>query len=853
MRGIARACLAFAAWSAVPLFAYTHFLHYGADGSPIPEKFNVAQASGGTVAFFVSTAGPTAYAGADNFPSVLNQIRHATQVWNGVATSALRVSFGGLYTIGTADNSPGGNVVFEQLPPGVLAYSGPTVCEDTTANGPAGCQAQAPYPGDIYLPILQSTMHMSQDLTSLPGPSSSELFFLVSVHEMGHALGLQHTFASSTMSTVTTRSTSMSDPIEADDRAGISDLYPSSSFASQYGSISGKVTYANDGSPVHMASVVAFGANAPTVSALTLEDGTYQINGVPAGQYFLYVHPLPPTADIESPTDVNGNLVAPSNPFGATLYPGVSRISQAQQVAVTAGNVSGGLNFAVNARSDVPIYDVSMYSYFSDGASDENGVHPAYVNVNANPGVIVADGVGIASGGNATSGLSVQPVGGTAQLAGSLAYTDGEGDTFLALYLTFSTLGSLGAQHLLFSTPDYLYLLPAAFHVTAQQPPTISSIASNSDGSATVAGTGFLSDSQIFFDSIAATVTGRDPNNSSITVIPPLGASGQTATLTAFNSDGQNSTFIPASPVTYAYPTVATPALSVSPSVLPAYSEAMVTITGTNTHFVQGLSGFGFGTHDATVHQVFVISPTQAIVDVGVASGAAQVTTQATELTGFELGAAASPFQLTSVQSGLPAPYPILFNGVQGQTGSYAGAIVSLYGANLQASSSATPVVQIGGVNASLLYTSANLINLQIPTSLQPGMAILTVNNGAMNSYPVAVNIDLPEPFIVNFQLSTGAALDSSRSAQPGDSIDAFMAGFPGSGSTIDLSRVQVSVGGVMLPAVSVTQVGTTPIYDVNFTLTSAVSPGTQVPVVVYIDGRSSVPATIMVAAASSN
>jgi len=176
--------LLFAA-SCAPAAAYYHFVHYGPNGEVLRERFNLDQLPLQTVAFYVSDTGPAAYAPHDSFPSVISQIARAAQAWNSVKTSALRVTFGGLYTEGTSDNSPGGSVVFDDsLPPGVLALSGPTTCEDMTSTGSPLCVAQAPSDGEQYLPILRSTVRLSSDLTRLPGASFTEAFYLVMVHEM---------------------------------------------------------------------------------------------------------------------------------------------------------------------------------------------------------------------------------------------------------------------------------------------------------------------------------------------------------------------------------------------------------------------------------------------------------------------------------------------------------------------------------------------------------------------------------------------------------------------------------------------------------------------------------------------
>src|SRR5207253_590263 len=123
-----------------------------------------------------------------------------------------------------------------------------------------------------------------------------EEFFTTAVHEVGHALGLQHTWTGSAMSQDVIRNTSRARKLDADDVAAISVLYGHAGWQSNYGSISGRVTYMN-GQPVSLASVVALSVNGAAVSALTNPDGTYRIGGIPpASNYYLYVHPLPPDA-----------------------------------------------------------------------------------------------------------------------------------------------------------------------------------------------------------------------------------------------------------------------------------------------------------------------------------------------------------------------------------------------------------------------------------------------------------------------------------------------------------------------------------------------------------------------------
>src|SRR5579862_9413676 len=184
---------------------------------PVPMRFDLNALPNSTVSYFISDQAPGPLAPGDNLTALMAEVQAAASVWNGVSTSAIRLQFGGVTTVGTPQATAGIDVVFDDnMPPGIVAQSRPTAVSDLSLLSR----------GATFVPIIRSKLQFRRDLTNPVQSSRDDSFFLTAVHEFGHTLGLQHTMTSSVMSTAITRATTKAAPLTADDVAGIAQLYP---------------------------------------------------------------------------------------------------------------------------------------------------------------------------------------------------------------------------------------------------------------------------------------------------------------------------------------------------------------------------------------------------------------------------------------------------------------------------------------------------------------------------------------------------------------------------------------------------------------------------------------------------
>jgi hypothetical protein len=803
--------------------AYYYYVFYAngtAPYAPLPAHFDLNAVKDNTVQYFISDQPPSPLMPGDNLTSIYSQIQQAAQVWNGVATSSMRIHFGGTRNMATPQTVPGIDVVFDDnMPPGIVAQTTLTFPSDLTFLGAKGT---------TFVPILRSKLQLRKDLTAAGYQQSSytDAFFMTLVHEFGHTLGLQHTFASATMSTAITRATTRGAPLAADDVSGISLLYPTGGYAGSTGSITGQVTVAASGAGVNLASVVALSpTSGVAISGMTRPDGTYEIDGIPPGQYYIYVHPLPPPqtgegtpANILPPADPQKDSFPANTNFVTQFFPGTQDWTQAVPAGVAAASIVKNVNFAVTPSGGPAVYAMETYGYPQGVAVPA----PEFVPQNRNGLVFYANGTTVNNQSAMAPGLTVSVIGSAASIEpGSLQYFE---SGFLLAWVDTAATKINTPTALAVRLNGDLYVLPAAFTVVPGGAPSITTVTLPSSGSTAatnIAGANLTANTRILLDGAPAQVLAANKDGS-LDIVQPPALSGMQATVEAVNPDGQTSLQslgATAAPL-LTYPQSNAPQIYQTPDTVIAGTDTLVVISGVNTHFADGQTVIGFGSSDISVRGQWVANPTMVILNLTVDPAAQPGTTYVTVATGLEIVTAQYMLNIAAAapkQVSLRVP---VLNAVTGLAGIPAGGTARIATTGLPADLTGWTLT-VGPLSAAFTADANGVLTVQVPTGLGIGAQPVRLTpppNTTVSPVPgVILQLDAAPPLIL-WSVDTPVAganpvlISASNPAPLGASVTMMAYGLSSpSGVLPPAGAVWLSIGGAIYPVNAVTRVPADP------------------------------------------
>jgi hypothetical protein len=554
-------------------------------------------------------------------------------------------------------------------------------------------------------------------------------------------------------------------------------------------------------------------------------------------------------ANIVYPMDPTAQPFPANTGFTTQFFPGTQDWTQAVQITVTAGNSVGQVNFSLQPRSSPAVYGMETYAYQGANGSVPVAAPPMQSGTRQD---LAFYANGTAVNNNIAPGLNVSVMGGPAQIeTGTLTYwTLG----FLYMVVDASQVTASTPTALAVNLNSDLYVLPAAFTVVPTAPPTITSVTENARNNAsapltaTVAGTNLSASSQILFDGATANIL-QINQDGSLVVSEPAAPGGYQATVEALNPDGQSSSQAlgPAMPATLAYNAANTASISVSPSVMAAGTDSLVTIAGFNTNFVNGRTVVGFGSSDIVVRQMWVLNPGQLMLDVSVNPAAQPNLTAVTVSTDLQMITVPGGFQVTAANPQQISLLTPILNQATGLAGTPANGTVTINTVGLPQGLGQNPSgwsLSIGGQGVSFSVSASGQITTTVP-GLSLGAAIVQLISPTGSNIPaVVLQVDPSPPVISLFLNSAGVVVNAANPVHPGDAIQLIIGGLATDPSVLPLaSAVQITVGGENCPISSIaysTQLGATlvtVVLPVNVPVTAPGSSPVSPPLVVVRTG----------------
>ena len=321
-------------------------------------------------------------------------VQASFNAWNEVPSSFLKMDYQGTSSIPASDSDRRNVVVYDATGRSIGAPAGSGIIAITRVNWNDS--------GDIVdADIIFNGRDFDFSISDSNTPNRQVDFQDVLTHEVGHFFGLDHTplvgdpLERPTMNPFNTSELPRSGrSLEADDRAGVTALYPT---GTSTGGISGVVLRAN-GAGAYGVHVVAYRANTRTFVASALSgsagsslgsggSGGFEILGLPPGDYHLAIEPH--DASI-SPQNFGGIFRDTFDDVPQIeFYNNASIQTGAQILRVVGGQTLANIDFAIGlAVPGSPFIDMAN---LPANTPDPNGPYRFSARVTDNVGVVGVD------------------------------------------------------------------------------------------------------------------------------------------------------------------------------------------------------------------------------------------------------------------------------------------------------------------------------------------------------------------------------------------------------------------------------------------------------------------------------
>jgi hypothetical protein len=314
-------------------------------------------------------------------------VQEAFDAWNNVEDANVKLVIGG--KISRSDLTPNTQFIYYDKDGSVMRDQG---IDDSGLNSILGFAF--PYTDSN----TDSGMYTSSIIV-LNGTliSSEEELKITLIHEMGHFLGLDHTYYSDdSIPTMYSENVSSSNQstLKQDDKAGVSTVYPEKSFYKDLGAILGNVTF-YDGTSVFGAQVIAIDANSTTINDnavssitgfplcfsstyYTNDVGEYIIPGLIPGNYYVKVESFPLIG--KNGFQIEDELLFPTGSgiggydfgyfdagFNSIYYNNTKNLEDATKISVVANYITTDVDFTIGSANTLQI---GSYFRHNDLSSD---------------------------------------------------------------------------------------------------------------------------------------------------------------------------------------------------------------------------------------------------------------------------------------------------------------------------------------------------------------------------------------------------------------------------------------------------------------------------------------------------